>query len=198
MKINRRDFLKMSGGAGVAIALGGGLWKWSQFPAVENLNAPGVERWVPTVCGQCMGGCGILVRVIDGWAVNIVGNPLHPVNRGTLCPKGIAGLQGLYDPDRIRSPLKRVGKRGEGRWQPISWEEALRLVTDSLKDLRQRGESHQLVVLGGRYRGLMRSLWERFLEAYGSPNYIDNQFQWEGSASGRPLPHPGDLFLTRL
>jgi anaerobic selenocysteine-containing dehydrogenase len=190
MKINRRDFLKMGAGAGVAIALGGGYWKWSQFPAVENLNTPGVERWVPTVCGQCTGGCGILARVIDGWAVNIVGNPLHPVNRGTLCPKGIAGLQGLYDPDRIRSPLKRVGNRGEGRWQPIPWEEALRLVTDSLKDLRQKGESHQLVVLGGRYRGLMRSLWERFLEAYGSPNYIDNQFQWEGT------PVEG-LFLTQ-
>jgi anaerobic selenocysteine-containing dehydrogenase len=190
MKLNRRDFLKMGAGAGVATALGGGYWKWSQFPAVENLNASGVERWIPTVCGQCMGGCGIFVRVIDGWAVNIAGNPLHPVNLGTLCPKGIAGLQGLYDPDRIRSPLKRVGNRGESRWQPITWEEALRLVTDSLNDLRQRGESHQVVVLGGRYRGLMRTLWERFLEAYGSPNYIDNQFQWEG------MPEEG-LFLTQ-
>jgi anaerobic selenocysteine-containing dehydrogenase len=170
MKLNRRDFLKMGAGAGLAIALGGGYWKWSQLPAVENLNAPGVERWVPTVCGQCMGGCGILARVIDGWAVNIVGNPFHPVNRGTLCPKGIAGLQGLYDPDRIRAPRKRAGKRGENKWDPISWDEALQLVTASLKDLRLKGEPHQLVVLGGRYRGLMRSLWERFLEAYGSPN----------------------------
>lgn len=190
MKINRRDFLKMGGGAGVAIALGGGFWKWSQFPVAEKPNAPGVEKWVPTVCGQCMGGCGILVRVIDGWAVNIAGNPLHPVNRGTLCPKGIAGLQGLYDPDRIRTPLKRIGKRGEGRWQPISWVEALQMVTSSLKELRKNGESHQLVVLGGKYRGLMRSLWERFLEAFGSPNYIDNQFQWEGT------PTEG-LFLTQ-
>ncbi len=128
-----------------------------------------------------MGGCGILVRVIDGWAVNIAGNPLHPVNRGTLCPKGIAGLQGLYDPDRIRTPLKRVGARGQGRWQPISWDEAVATVVDSLKELRQKGEAHRLVVLGGRYRGLMRQLWERFLETYGSPNYIDNQFEWEGS-----------------
>lgn len=190
MKLNRRDFLKMGGGAGVAIALGGGFWKWSQFPPIEKANAPGSENWVPTICGQCMGGCGILVRVIDGWAVNIAGSPLHPVNRGTLCPKGIAGLQGLYDPDRIRSPLKRVGKRGEGRWQPIKWEEALHLVTESLKDLRQKEEPHKLVVLGGRYRGLMRSLWERFLEAFGSPNYIDNQFQWEG------MPIEG-LFLTQ-
>ena len=50
----------MGGGAAVAIALGGGFWKWSQFPAVEKPNASGVEKWVPTVCAQCMGGCGIL------------------------------------------------------------------------------------------------------------------------------------------
>ena len=180
----------MGGGAGVAIALGGGFWKWSQFPVAENLNAPGIEKWIPTICGQCMGGCGILVRVIDGWAVNIAGNPLHPVNRGTLCPKGIAGLQGLYDPDRIRTPLKRKRKRGEGQWDSISWDEALQMVTMALKDLRQKGQPHHLAILGGRYRGLMRSLWERFLEAYGSPNYIDNQFQWEG-------PLNEGLFLTQ-
>jgi anaerobic selenocysteine-containing dehydrogenase len=190
MKMKRRDFLKMGAGTGVAIALGGGFWKWSQLPPQEKGLEPGVEKWVPTVCAQCMGGCGILVRVIDGWAVNIAGNPLHPVNRGTLCPKGIAGLQGLYDPDRIRSPLKRSGKRGERQWQPISWEEALTLLTASLKELRQKGESHQLAVMGGRYRGLMRSLWERFLGAFGSPNYIDNQFQWEDT------PNEG-LFLTQ-
>jgi anaerobic selenocysteine-containing dehydrogenase len=190
MKLNRRDFLKMGGGAGVAIALGGGYWKWSQFPVAEKPNSPGVEKWVPTVCAQCMGGCGVLVRVIDGWAVNIIGNPLHPVNRGTLCPKGIAGLQGLYDPDRIRSPLKRVGKRGEGQWKSITWDEALQLVIEPLREIRQKGEPYRLVVLGGRYRGLMRSLWERFLEAFGSPNYIDNQFQWEGT------PVEG-LFLTQ-
>lgn len=190
MKVTRRDLLKMAGGAGGAVALGGGFWKSSQFPPARKLNPPGVESWVPTICGQCMGGCGILVRLVDGWATNIAGNPLHPVNRGTLCPKGIAGLQGLYDPDRIRTPLKRVGKRGEGQWQSISWGDALNLVAEPLKALRQKGEPHRLVVLGGRYRGLMRTLWGRFLEAYGSPNYVDNQFQWEGS------PVEG-LFLTQ-
>jgi anaerobic selenocysteine-containing dehydrogenase len=117
-----------------------------------------------------MGGCGILVRVIDGWAVNIVGNSLHPVNRGTLCPKGIAGLQGLYDPDRIRTPLKRVGKRGEGRWDPISWDEALLLVTDSLKDLEKRATS-SISCLGEGTR-LMRSLWERSWRSTGHPTIL--------------------------
>ncbi len=190
MKLSRRDFLKMGGGAGVALALGGSLWNLSRQPHIENSLQKGVERWIPTVCGQCMGGCGILVRVIDGWAVNIVGNPLHPVNRGTVCPKGIAGLQGLYNPDRIRSPLKRAGKRGEGRWEQISWEEALNTITESLKELRKNGQSHQLVVMGGKYRGLMRILWERFLDAFGSPNYIDNQFDWD------EMPIEG-FFLTQ-
>lgn len=179
MKFSRRDFLKMGGGAGVAIALGGGFMQWTRWPEGESSNAPGVEKWIPTICGQCTGGCGILVRMIDGWAVNIAGNPLHPLNRGTLCPKGIAGLQALYDPDRLRSPLKRIGNRGEGRFEPISWREALHQISKVLKELREKGETHQLVVLGGRYRGLMRSLWERFLKAFGSPNYIDNQFRWE-------------------
>lgn len=190
MKFNRRDFLKMGGGACIGIALGGGFWKWTQLPSSSKLLPPGIEKWVSTVCGQCPGGCGILVRMIDGWATNIIGNPLHPINRGTLCPKGIAGLQGLYDPDRIRSPLKRVGKRGEGRWQPISWKEAIQEVSHLLRELRNNGEPHRLVVLGGRYRGLMRLLWERFLEVYGSPNYIDNQFRWDG------IPMEG-LFLTQ-
>ncbi|MGQ9509058.1 MAG: molybdopterin-dependent oxidoreductase [Thermodesulfobacteriota bacterium] len=190
MELNRRDFLKIGGGAGVAIALGWGFLKWTQPTPSSKLLPPGVERWIPTVCGQCLGGCGILVRVIDGWATNIIGNPLHPVNRGTLCPKGIAGIQGLYDPDRIRSPLKRVGKRGEGRWEPISWKDAIQEVGNLLKELRKNGEPHRVVVLGGRYRGLMRSLWERFLNAYGSPNYIDNQFRWDG------MPMEG-VYLTQ-
>jgi len=57
----------------VAVALGAGFWKWSQFPVPEQTYPPGVEKWIPTICAQCTGGCGILVRVIDGWAVNIAG-----------------------------------------------------------------------------------------------------------------------------
>ena len=114
MKISRRDFLKMGGGAGFALAMGGGLWKWSEVPLVENVNEPGVEKWIPTICAQCMGGCGVLVRVIDGWAVNIAGNPLHPVNQGTLCPKGIAGTPGTLRPGPNSFPAQKDGKKRRG------------------------------------------------------------------------------------
>ena len=108
------------------------------------------------------------------WPVKLEGIKDYPVNRGRLCPKGQAGLQVLYDPDRIRHPLRRKGKRGEGNWEKISWNEAIRLVTERLKILRQEGKSHHLVVWGGRYRGHMGDLFGRFMETYGSPNHLGN------------------------
>jgi len=98
----------------------------------------------------------------------------YPINKGRLCPKGQAGLQVLYDPDRIRHPLKRKGKRGDGNWEKISWEEGIRLVIDRLMALRREGKPERLMVWGGRIRGHMGELMARFMEAYGSPNYFGN------------------------
>jgi thiosulfate reductase/polysulfide reductase chain A len=83
------------------------------------------EVWRSTICQQCQAGCGLLVRVVDGRAVKIEGNPLHPSNKGKICPKAQAGLQVLYDPDRIKGPMRRIGERGSGQWEPISWDEAI-------------------------------------------------------------------------
>jgi anaerobic selenocysteine-containing dehydrogenase len=130
------------------------------------------EEFRVSICQQCAGGCGILARVVDGNLVKIAGNPLYPVNQGGLCMKGLAGTQVLYDPDRIRSPLQREGARGSGRWKPVSWEEALRRVAGRLAELRQKGQSHTVAVLGGQYRGLVDGLLRRFADAYGTPNYL--------------------------
>src|SRR5512143_2072870 len=85
----------------------------------------GPEKYVTTTCDGCPGGCGARVRLIDIRAVKVEGNPLHPVTGGGLCPVGQASLQALYSPDRVRTPLKRVGGRGQSRWQAISWDAAL-------------------------------------------------------------------------
>ena len=67
----------------------------------------GPERFALSVCALCPGGCGVRVRKIGERAVKLEGNPLHPVNAGRLCPKGQAGLQGLYHPDRVPGPLAK-------------------------------------------------------------------------------------------
>jgi len=141
---------------------------------------------VPSVCLQCPGGCGILVRVVDGRAVKIEGNPLYPSNQGKTCPKGQVGLQILYDPDRIKGPMRRVGDRGSGKWERISWEEALERVAGKLRELRAKGEPHTMVFMGGRYRGLMGDLCGRFLEAFGTPNNVGHS---SICADGTPMAH---------
>ena len=176
MKINRRDFFKFTGGAVTGAAISGvGVQTVSKIVhAIEEPEFPatGPERWVPSICQQCHGGCGILVRIIGDRAVKIEGNPLYPVNRGTLCPRGQAGLQVLYDPDRIKGPMKRTGQRGSGPWQEIGWDEALSIVSNKLLELRKEGNPHTLAIVSGDSNGLMATLIKRFLDAFGSPNFL--------------------------
>jgi anaerobic selenocysteine-containing dehydrogenase len=95
---------------------------------------------------MCPASCGILGYLEYGKVVNIGGNPLDPNSRGRLCAKGIAGLNHLYNPDRIPSPLRRVGKRGEGRWKQISWDEAFDEITLRLKALQAEKQHHDFVL----------------------------------------------------
>lgn len=175
IEISRRNFLQFTAGASLGTAASGitlkGLSTLSHALSEEKRPPRGPERWVTTTCQMCPGGCGLLVRCVGKRAVKIVGNPLHPVNRGGVCPKGQAALQLLYHPDRIRQPLLQT-KRGSSRWQPISWEEALKLVSEKLQAVRAEGRGQGLAVLGQARATAMRDLWQRFLEAYGSPNYL--------------------------
>jgi anaerobic selenocysteine-containing dehydrogenase len=166
----RRVLLLMGGTAGAAALARGQLSKIGQ--AAEKL-----ERWatpeevlVPSICQQCPGGCGLLVRSLDGEVAGISGNALHPVNRGALCPKAFAGLQLLYDANRLHQPLARAGDHG--KFRAIGWDEALNRVTSHLSDLRAKGLTHTLAILGGQYRGYRDRLWQRFADSYGTPNYI--------------------------
>ncbi len=171
MKISRRDLLKMIGAATFGMALPDELLH--ALPK-EGEWIPYEEYWSTGICLQCPSGCGLRIRSVNQWPVKLEGIRDYPINRGRLCPKGQSGLQVLYDPDRIRHPLKRKGARGEGIWEKISWKEGIDIVIERLKSLRQEGRPHHLAVLGGRYRGHMMDLMARFLEAYGSPNHLGN------------------------
>jgi anaerobic selenocysteine-containing dehydrogenase len=132
----------------------------------------GEEHWVLSTCALCDAGCGIKVRVVEGRAVKIEGNPEHPVNRGGLCSRGQAALQALYHPERVRSPLRRQGERGEGKWKPISWDEAIGEIVAKLAKLRAAGHPERLVLIDGESGTFTHELWTRFLSAFGSPNHI--------------------------
>ena len=88
---------------------------------------------IRSTCGLCYAGCGILVHMNKGKPIKITGDPESPVNKGILCDKARHGLELLYHPDRLKYPLKRSGERGKGRWQQISWQEALETVSEKLK-----------------------------------------------------------------
>jgi len=127
-----------------------------------------IRKSIPGVCMMCPASCGILGYLEYGKVVKISGNPLDPNSRGKLCAKGIAGLNHLYNPDRLLYPMKRVGKRGEGRWKQISWDEALNEIALRLKALQVDGRHHDFVI---------RNTWDmasndfarRFASAFGSP-----------------------------
>jgi len=186
--MERRDFLKYMGAAG-AVTVGSNwlverLWAMVEGGELSDRLAepPGLESWSPSICQLCPGGCGLNVRCIDGLPVSIQGNPLYPLNRGGVCAAGNAGLQLLYSPDRVRGPMKRVGAPGSTDWQPISWDEALEMLGNQLAVMRRAGHAHRAVFLDGGSRGLLSRIYQQFLTAYGSPNYIRTD-DWDNRKS---------------
>jgi anaerobic selenocysteine-containing dehydrogenase len=102
------------------------------------------ERWVKTTCGYCSVGCGMLIGVRDNKAVAVRGNPLHPVNRGKLCPKGLSEHHILDAPGRAKQPLLRKN----GVLVPVSWHEALDTMVARIRDIQLRHGDESLGVVG--------------------------------------------------
>jgi anaerobic selenocysteine-containing dehydrogenase len=142
------------------------MWPWTPVPP------DGAYSQVNSVCTLCPGGCGISVRKVDNRVVKINGMANHPVNQGGICTLGASGLQLLYGPARIETPIKKVGNRGEGKWVQISWEEALSILTEKLAELRDNAKPHTLACISGVRGDTTSRLLQRFLEVYGSPNFM--------------------------
>src|SRR5512141_2661829 len=140
MTLSRRDFLKAVATAAATVTALEGLSYASGSNEVSaasgNFVTSANDVIVPGVCLLCSSGCGILARVADGNVVKLEGNPMHPVNLGALCPKGQAAPELPYTPARLSGPMQRVGERGAGKWEEISWDQAARTVADRLNELR--------------------------------------------------------------
>jgi anaerobic selenocysteine-containing dehydrogenase len=176
-KVNRREFLRFSSGGVAGLAAAGvtmkGISTLNAALDAEEIKVPrGPETWALGVCTLCPGGCGLRVRKIGERAVKIQGNPLHPVSHGGLCPRGLAGLQVLYHPERLRGPLENTGSRDNPIWQEISWEQATGKIVDRLRDIQTAGQAESVVFLAGQTGHLRQRLFKKFLTAYGSPNFL--------------------------
>ena len=117
---------------------------------------------IKSVCGFCYAGCGIRIHVENGKPVKIEGDPESPVNKGLLCEKALASLEYLYHPDRLRYPLKREGNRGDEKWQRISWDEALGIISKRLKSTKEESGAESVVFIHGAAKGLQETFLRRF------------------------------------
>ena len=140
-----------------------------------------MEYTVPTMCHGCSYGgynCGIIAHVKNGILTRVEGNPYHPLNRGALCAKGLAAVDWVYNPHRLRYPLVRMGKKGEGTFERVRWDEALDVIAERLMDIKERFGPEYIIFVKGQASGffnLYHQLFVRFTHALGSPN-----FSWWG------------------
>lgn len=165
--MQRRKFLKSMGGACLALPLF--LPGLSRALVHESHEVPPLEEVALSLCGVCPNHCSLRVRKVGDQAVSISGNPFHPVNRGHICARGTALLEELHHPDRILQPLKRSGERGSGKFEPISWDDALAEIASNLNEVRERG-AEKLGILRRDAHNSLGRLTSRFLQAIGSPN----------------------------
>ncbi|MBU0995871.1 MAG: molybdopterin-dependent oxidoreductase [Proteobacteria bacterium] len=180
MKIDRRNFLTLGGslvaGGVVGTTLSPLPWKlmddaaiWTQNWSWTPVPTDGKVSYENTVCTLCPGRCGISVRKVASRAIKIEGRKDFPVNKGGICILGLSGLQLLYGPTRVKTPLM---KTGNGTFKTISWDEAIESVSAKLNELRSSGKSDSVAFLSDSDQGVTAGLIKRFLKAYGSPNFI--------------------------
>ena len=171
--IDRRSFLKATG-AGILGTAMGNLSPFRSFTFDDAMAAAQKEgeTVIPTFCGMCgpLESCGVYAFVKDGRFTKVAGMKESPVNNGALCPKGQAAPQWVYSPDRLKYPLRRTGQKGEGKFQKIGWDEAIKIIADKLKLQKEKYGPESLAMLSPARRTYSEYM-QRFLIVHGSPNY---------------------------
>ena len=172
MALTRRQFLGMTGGSATAAVLFAAcgvpekeLLVQAPFEMPEDLVS-GRDAWYATLCRQCATSEGVVIRVMEGRAKKVEGNIDYPLNQGRHSARCEAGLQALYNPDRIRGPLLRAGERGSSQFEEISWTDALGRLTFQLEELQRRRAQKSMVLITNPVGGHLGMVAERFVERF--------------------------------
>jgi anaerobic selenocysteine-containing dehydrogenase len=145
--------------------------EYSFSNVAREMEVYGFDGVVKSHCRGCHGGCGVLVYLKDGRIAKIAGDPDCPINHGTLCSKGLAQTQLVYHPDRLTHPVRRVGKKGSGRWERISWNDALDTIANRILDYKETFGAESIVFGYGTGRENEAVIY-RIANLLGSPNVL--------------------------
>ncbi len=178
MKLDRRSFMKV----GAATAAGATVMSYEPIFAAMNRRAtaatPGEGEWKATLCQGCTSWCPMQAYVVDGRVIKVRGNPASRATLGKICPRPHLALQQMYDPDRVKTPLKRTnprkGRNEDPKFVPISWDEAMDTIAEKIMELRRDEETHKFSLWRGRYTGLNSILYGSLPRIIGSPNNISH------------------------
>jgi thiosulfate reductase/polysulfide reductase chain A len=170
--MSRRRFLKLSGTATAAAALGGPRILHALVPSTQTESVDQIQELF-SACDMCFNKCGLIARVKGGVVKKLDPNPKSLKSRGMLCARGNAGVKQLYDPDRLKFPLLRKGARGEGRWQRLSWDQALDHAADQLDRIGKEYTRCGFLFMAGT--DMQSTFVHHFAEVYGSYNVISHE-----------------------
>jgi anaerobic selenocysteine-containing dehydrogenase len=143
-----------------------------EFSAAKPQGATTIYK---SVCRSCHGGCGALLHVRDGRLIKVEGDRESPLNHGRLCPIGTVTLDLVYHPDRLKFPQRRIGPRGSGQWQRITWDQALDEISERLLAIRKEFGPEAIALGTGTGRHHIRWV-SRFGHALGTPNWCEPGF----------------------
>ncbi len=170
--VKRRDFLKILGATSATTAVVGcsseQVGKLIPYVASPDNTVPGVSQYYATTCRECAASCGVLAEVRDGRPIKLEGNPQHPMNRGAICSSGMAAVQGLYNPDRFRSPMVREGTV----LKPTTWDKALEMLAQKVGEVKSRGQAGGVVFINQHETGSFAGFLDQWLAAQGMPAHL--------------------------
>ena len=172
MKLTRRQFITGVGGGALGAVLAAAcgvpedeLLMQSKVGMPEDV-VTGLDNWYATIGNSYSTGEGLVVRVMEGRAKKIEGNVDYPINRGKHSARSEALLQDLYNPDRIKAPMARVGQRGEDNWEEIGWSDAMSRVAHQLEQIKDARKNREVVMVTNPSVSHAALVAERFISAY--------------------------------